>query len=84
MQITIEEAQSLIEKKAHQQDLIHVYGDIQVLNGRFGAYIKAPGGNYKIPQGTNAEDLTEADCQQIINTTAPSGQKRGFKRKSAK
>lgn len=84
MQITLEEAKDLIEKKNQKQEPIHVYGDIQVLNGRYGAYIKAPSGNYKIPQGTEAAQLTEADCQQIIASTAPSAQKRTFRRKSTK
>lgn len=84
MQITIEQAKDLIDKKNQKQEPIHVYGDIQVLNGRYGAYIKAPSGNYKIPQGTEAAQLTEADCQQIIASTAPAAQKRTFRRKSTK
>ncbi len=82
LHITLAEAQELIEKKAKQQEPIHVYGDIQVLNGRYGAYIKTPQGNYKIPKGTAAETLTESDCQQIIAQSEPtSSKKRGFKRK---
>lgn len=84
LQITLEQAQELIDKKTHQQEPIHIYGDIQVLNGRFGPYIKTSVGNYKIPRGTDAAALTEADCQQIINSTEPTAQKRTFRRKSSK
>ena len=81
--ITPEQAVELLEKKKQQQEPIHVFGDIQVLNGRYGAYIKAPTGNYKIPAGTEATALTQEDCQHIIATTAPTG-KRTFPRKKTK
>lgn len=81
--ITPEQAMELLEQKKHAQEPINVFGDIQVLNGRYGAYIKAPTGNYKIPAGTDANTLTEADCQNIISTTAPTG-KRTFPRRKAK
>ena len=81
--ITPEQAQELLEQKKQAQEPISTFGDIQVLNGRYGAYIKAPTGNYKIPAGTDAKALTEADCQHIIATTSPTG-KRSFPRKKAK
>ena len=81
--ITLEQAMELLEQKKHAQEPINVFGDIQVLKGRYGAYIKAPTGNYKIPAGTDANTLTEADCQNIISTTAPTG-KRTFPRRKAK
>lgn len=56
--------------------------DIQVLNGRFGAYIKHAGQNYKIPKGTDAKTLDAAACLEIISSTKPSGSKgAGRKRK---
>ncbi|MDY2943332.1 MAG: type I DNA topoisomerase [Paludibacteraceae bacterium] len=83
--ITLDEAQALIEKKAQAQEPIHVYGEIEVLNGRFGPYIKANGNNYKIPKGQDAQALTEEDCREIIASSAPtSGGKRAFSRKKAK
>ena len=39
---------------------------ISVLNGRYGPYIKYDGRNYRLPRGTNAAALTEADCRKII------------------
>ena len=53
--------------------------DIQVLNGRFGAYIKHGGQNYKLPKGTDARTLDAAACLEIISKTKPSGGK-GTKR----
>ncbi len=85
LHITIEQAAALIDKKEHQNDPIHVFGDIQVLNGRYGAYIKAPNGNYRIPKGVDASGLTAEECQKIVETTEPTGQqKRTFRRKSSK
>ena len=83
--ITLDEAQALIEKKAQAQEPIHVFGEIEVLNGRFGPYIKANGNNYKIPKGQDAQALTEEDCREIIANSAPSSRgKRAFSRKKAK
>ncbi len=55
--------------------------DIQVLNGRFGAYIKHGGENYKIPKGTDAATLDAAACLEIISKTKPSGSKTAKKAK---
>ncbi len=52
--------------------------DIRVLNGRYGPYIKQGASNYKIPRGTDASTLTEADCRDIIANSAPSAHKRRF------
>ena len=85
LHITIEQAAALIDKKEHQNEPIHVFGDIQVLNGRYGAYIKAPNGNYRIPKGVDPSGLTAEECQKIVETTEPTGQqKRTFRRKSSK
>ena len=39
---------------------------IQVLNGRYGPYIKHAGNNYRIPKGTDPATLTEEDCRKLI------------------
>lgn len=49
--------------------------DIQILNGRYGPYIKHAGGNYKIPKGEKAETLTRGDCLKIISEGAPTVRK---------
>lgn len=42
---------------------------IEVLNGRFGAYIKYKGKNYKIPKGKKAEELDAETAMEIIKST---------------
>lgn len=55
---------------------------IQVLNGRYGPYIKQGTNNYRIPHGTDAATLTEADCQAIIAGSQPTASKtRRFSKK---
>ncbi len=59
--------------------VIAEFGDgIRVLNGRYGPYIKQGASNYKIPRGTDAAALTEAECREIIANSAPSDHKRRF------
>lgn len=71
--ITIEEAIPLIENKREKdkQKLIKTFEedtDLQVLNGRFGAYIAYKKKNFKIPKGKVATDLNYEDCMQIVNS----------------
>lgn len=40
---------------------------IQVLNGRYGAYIKYKKKNFRIPKSLKVEDLSLEDCQGIID-----------------
>ena len=72
--ITLEECEALItetpaEKPA--QEIIAEFGDIKIINGRYGPYIKQGESNYKIPRGKDAASLTEADCQAIISESGP-------------
>jgi len=39
-----------------------------VMQGRYGAYIKTPKGNFRIPKNTDVYAITEADCRKIIET----------------
>ena len=48
---------------------------IQVLNGRYGAYIYFNKANYKIPKGKDPKALTLEDCKTIISETQPSKSK---------
>jgi DNA topoisomerase-1 len=80
--VTLGQAIQLLEQKQQQEEPIHVFGDIQVLNGRYGAYIKTPQGNYKLPRGVEAATLTAEACQEIIAKSEPtSAAKRKFKSK---
>ncbi len=57
--------------------------DIQVLQGRFGPYIKKAKDNYKIPKGTEAKLLSLDECLSIISEAdkSPKKPKRGKKTK---
>lgn len=82
LNISLEECKTLIEKnEARNAGPLAQWGDIQVLNGRYGPYIKFNGSNYKIPKGTDAGALTETECKDIIANSEPS-KKRGFRKKS--
>ncbi len=39
---------------------------IQILNGRYGPYLKQGKENYKIPKRTDPSTLTEEDCLALI------------------
>lgn len=83
--ITLEEALELIKAKqeANANMLIHNFEaeGIQVLNGRYGPYIKKGKDNYRIPKGTSAEHLTLEDVQVIIGEQGPSKKSYKGKRK---
>ena len=53
-----------------KQRLINTFecedGPIEVLNGRYGPYIKKEGKNYKIPKDTDPKKLTQVDCLNLI------------------
>jgi DNA topoisomerase-1 len=68
--ITLEKAIELIQNKriADANKLIKGFEenpDIQVLNGRFGPYIKAGKKNVKIPKGKEPKDLTLEECVEL-------------------
>ncbi|MBQ1938232.1 MAG: type I DNA topoisomerase [Bacteroidales bacterium] len=78
--ITLEKCIELIDSqqnKAAEGPIAHFEASgIQVLNGRYGAYIKANNVNYKIPRGYKAEALTEEDCKKIIAESTPTSKTR--------
>lgn len=60
----VEAAQSLLKKFPEEPTL-------EVRKGRFGPYIKADSGNYKIPKDVDAEKLTLEACKKIIEEAPP-------------
>ena len=83
--VTLEECAALIAadegKPAANAVLAEFAGSgVQIINGRYGPYLKKDGVNYKIPSGKNASELTEQDCLAIIGAAAPPRGKR-FSRK---
>jgi len=47
---------------------IHTFGEISVLNGRYGPYISYKKKNYRIPKKTDPATLTEEDCKKLIES----------------
>ena len=85
LKLTMAEAVELIEEKQQTSMPIHQWGDIQVMPGRYGAYIHTPEGNYQIDKGTDIAALTAAGVREMIAKKTPiQPGKHSFKRKSAK
>lgn len=90
--ITHDRAIELIEeaRKKASEKLIKTFdqdADLQILNGRWGAYISHKGNNYKIPKGNEPKELTFDECMKIIsNQPATNGNKvkKSFKAKAKK
>ena len=85
--ITLEECSGIIEEglnKSAANPVMAEYkdSDTQVINGRYGPYIKHAGSNYKIPKGTDAARLTEEACLEIINNSKPTEKGRRRYKKS--
>ncbi|MDX9695535.1 MAG: DNA topoisomerase, partial [Bacteroidales bacterium] len=75
--IETDRAIELIEEKRLKEKLkiIKVFTEepeLQVLNGRWGAYIAYKNQNYKIPKENVAEKLTYAECKSIIEKSGKS------------
>lgn len=76
--ITLEECVELVSEnlsKPAQDIILEFPGDIKVINGAYGPYIKCNGKNYKLPKGTEAATLTEEECKAIIRDSAPTSRK---------
>ena len=67
------------KRQADIQKVFHEFRDgdlvIQVLNGRYGAYITCNKDNYKIPRGKDPLTLNLEDCKKIIAETEPTKSK---------
>jgi DNA topoisomerase-1 len=66
--ITADRALEIIREKneTDQKKIIKDFGDVLVLNGRYGPYLTRDKQNYRLPKGTDAEKLTRDDCISII------------------
>jgi DNA topoisomerase-1 len=68
--ITEEESIQLIEEKRKKEMQRHIKSfegeGIEILNGRYGAYIAHEGKNYRIPKNTDPGKLELEDCRKII------------------
>lgn len=74
--ITLERAIELIEdkRKVESNKLIKQFDndpDMQILNGRYGAYIAYKSENYRIPKETDPATLTHEQCLEIVAKPKP-------------
>ena len=84
LHITLEECEALIREASAEKAApayLAEYGDIKIINGRYGPYIKQGASNFKIPKGKDATKLTEADCQEIIAQSEPTKKSSGRRNK---
>ena len=86
LKVTLEECIEIIgqstDKTSATQVLVEYKdADIQVINGRYGPYIKHAGSNFRIPKGTDVSKLSEEECLKLINNFKPSEKgRRRFKK----
>jgi DNA topoisomerase-1 len=83
--IALDEAKQIIKdgRENKTKNVIKEFGAIQILNGRYGPYIKKDKDNYRIPKGTDPATLDQAACEQIMEEHGPT-RKRGRRGASAK
>ncbi|WP_300358587.1 type I DNA topoisomerase [Fluviicola sp.] len=89
MTVTLERAIELIQEKREVEAnrLIKDFPgreDVQLLNGRYGAYLKIGKDNFKLPKGTDAATLTLEECLAIANDPANAPKKKPGGRAAAK
>jgi DNA topoisomerase-1 len=66
--VTFEKAVEIILEKneSDKKKVLKDFGDIMLLNGRYGPYIVKDKQNYRLPKGADTEKLTKEDCIKII------------------
>lgn len=79
--ITLNRAVELIEegRKKEREKVIKIFDEdktLQLLNGRWGAYLNHKGDNFKLPKGTEASKLTYVECIKIIGEQHPTNKKK--------
>jgi DNA topoisomerase-1 len=84
--ISLARAIELIEakRKTDLENIIKVFEedkDVQLLKGRYGAYLKIKKQNFKIPKGTEVEKLSLEDCYKIAEDPKNASKRRSFRKK---
>jgi DNA topoisomerase I len=69
--VTYERAIEIILEKneSDKNKILKDFGEIRVLNGRYGPYLVKDKKNFRLPKGTDAEKLTKEDCDKIIENS---------------
>ena len=76
--VTFEEALPLYQKKV--DSIIADWGEIMIINGAYGPYVKGPGrrNNVKIPKETDPKTITEAAAREMLENK-PKATRRGVR-----
>ena len=84
--ITLDEALPLYQKKI--DSMIADFGEIQIINGAYGPYVKGPGrrNNVKIPKDIDPKTLTEDSAREMLKNKPKTARRgvRGKRKKSTK
>ena len=66
--VTLERALeiSVSEKDRKRQNVIQDFGDFEVLNGRYGPYVRKEGQNYNIPKGLDPASLDRETLEKFM------------------
>ena len=86
LKVTLEEAVAMIRNKRDSDAnmILKTFvedPELQLLNGRYGVYLKKGRTNYKLPKDCKPEELTYADCVKIMDEAPERPARRGFRRK---
>jgi len=86
--IDLERAIKLVEDKINgvNANLLKKFVEdenVQIINGRFGAYLKSGNLNFKLPKGAKADDISWPDAQQIMEEQMEQATKKAASRKPA-
>jgi DNA topoisomerase-1 len=81
--ITLKEASELINENSSNEKSgsTKEFGDIKVLSGQYGPYIKFKNKNYKIPAIYDIETITKKDCEEIIGEGKSSSKSKKYAKK---
>lgn len=66
--VTLERGSEIIREKneSDSKKVLKDFGDILLLNGRYGPYLSRDKKNYRLPRGNDPVKLTREDCIRII------------------
>jgi DNA topoisomerase I len=83
--ITEAEARTVIEakQKAEAEKLIAEFGDIQILNGRYGPYVSDGKQNAKIPKATDPKKITEKEAKALLSERAKQPKRGNWNRRAS-
>jgi len=80
LKITIQEAGEIISQADSKpaSSVIAQWGEIQLIKGAYGPYIKCGTDNYKLPKDIDPESITEESAKDIIASGTPTAKKKKF------